>query len=113
MEKGETMKTFVYVLAAALGVVLYQLVDTQDQLQEKTEALAYVQDVNATLDKELAKQNAEIERYGELLEIKTRLAKQSAARQAEYVLRQPQITSADATELNDWLTANFGDRQNE
>lgn len=107
------MKTFVFVLMAALCGVFYQLSDTQTQLQETTETVAYLQDVNATLDAELAKQNAEIERYGELLAVKTSLAKQSAARQVELVMRQPQITSADATELNDWLMANFGDRQDE
>ena len=107
MEKGETMKTFLGVLVFALLVVSYQLTCVQDELQDKTEAMAELQQLNSECHAAIDVQNIEIKRHAILLNEKNALLTQSANRQVELVLKQPQVSSKDAAELNTWLKQNF------
>lgn len=101
------MKTFMGILVFALLVVTYQLTDVQEQLHVKTELAASLQQQNSECAAAIDVQNIEIKRHAQLLDEKNRLLTQSANRQVELVLKQPQVSSKDAAELNTWLKQNF------
>lgn len=101
------MKTFMGILVFALLVVTYQLTDVRSQLQNKTEEVAELAQLNSECAHAIEVQNREIERHTQRLNEKNKLLTQSASRQVELVLKQPQVSSKDAAELNTWLKQHF------
>lgn len=107
------MKSIIGVLLIALLAVTYQLTAAQGEIIETQEQVTTLQSEGLECAGQIAAQNADIALYQSTIVNQTNLLKQSAARQVDLVLRQPQIAAKDAIELNAWLTDNFGVQQDE
>lgn len=111
-------QVIVGILLFAVCVIGYQLIDVQGELIDKTDQVAHLQGMALECEATIDGQNAEIENHKLVAIQKSLQLNQSARRQIDLVLRDPQTTANDAAELNAWLSKTFngqtlGARSNE